>query len=63
MPTTGLKILKEMPDLSEKNYNILIMRLTLTKIKQYMMYDSAYLYLWQVLSKFEQKNMQVNSDN
>ena len=63
VPTTGLKILKEMPDLSEKNYNILIMRLTLTKIKQYMMYDSAYLYLWQVLSKFEQKNMQVNSDN
>ena len=63
VPTTGLKILNEMPDLSEKNYYILIMKLTLTKIKQYMMYDAAYLYLWQVLRKFEQKNMQVNSDN
>jgi hypothetical protein len=61
-PQMCLKLLKEMPDLSERTYCNLILRLSLPKIKQLLINDDVYLHLWEVFARFGNKKGRVNSE-
>jgi len=45
-----------MPNLSDKTYSNLMLRLSLSKVKQYLMDPDAYLHLWHVFTSFGYKN-------
>ena len=52
-PQMGLKIMQELPPLSEKNYCNVIMRLSLNKIKKIFMHNDFYQHLWQSFYKIQ----------
>ena len=61
-PSVGLQILQELPHLSEKDYAHLFLKLSFTKLKQILMDQDFYLFLWKEFSHLSKSKKGLGLD-